>query len=312
VDNAEAYNIVAVIHIGDITDRANQNYQWTIADRAMTTLEGEIRGWTDGIPYGVAIGNHDEDPNSSPDGTTQYNQWFGIARFEGRAYYGGHYGSNNDESWYTFSAGGLDFVVVNLKFNAAPDPAVLTWARRVFEAHPESFGILNSHYLIGGSANFGPQGQKIYDELRDVKNVQLMTCGHVSAESRRTDTFEGHPITTMLADYQGRANGGGGTMRIWEFSPANNELTVRSYSPTQDLWETDENSEFTVPIDISGSGGAFTPIDTLTLDRGGTMSATASLPLGGLERGVIYEWYATASDCHHSVKSSVQRFTAQP
>ena len=80
--------------------------------------------------------------------------------------------------------------------------------------------------------NFGAQGQAIYNALRDVQNVHLFTNGHVAAEARRVDDFEGHVINSMLADYQGRPNGGGGLLRIWEFSPANDELTVRTYSPT--------------------------------------------------------------------------------
>jgi hypothetical protein len=311
VDNAETYDIVGVIHNGDIVDRANQNYQWTIADRAMTTLEGALPAFPDGVPYGVAVGNHDENPNSSPTGTTEFNRWFGVERFAGRAYYGGHYGSNNDENFVTFSAGGLDFVIVNLKFNANPSAAVLSWARQIFESHPESFGILNSHFLLNSSGNFGPQGQRIYDALKDVQNLHLMTCGHVSNERRRTDTFEGHPIHTMLADYQSRANGGGGVMRIWEFSPANDELTVRSYSPTADTWETDGESEFTLSVDLAGAGKEFSEAGTATVvaEDG---HALAQITLDGLVPGSRYEWYAVVGDCFNESRTPVQRFTTMP
>ena len=94
--------------------------------------------------------------------------------------------------------------------------------------HPHAFGILNTHFLIGGSGNFGAQGAAIYNALKAVPNVQLMTCGHVGAEARRTDVFEGHPIHTMLADYQFESEGGGGKLRLWEFSPVRGEVTVRN------------------------------------------------------------------------------------
>ena len=41
-------------------------------------------------------------------------------------------------------------------------------------------------------------------------------------------------------------------MRIWEFSPANGTVSVRSYSPTLDKYETDADSEFTIEVDLRG------------------------------------------------------------
>ena len=45
-----------------------------------------------------------------------------------------------------------------------------------------AFGVLNAHYIVTASATFGPQGQAIYTALRDVQNLQLMTCGSVLAQ----------------------------------------------------------------------------------------------------------------------------------
>ncbi|MGE3630607.1 MAG: LamG-like jellyroll fold domain-containing protein, partial [Sandaracinaceae bacterium] len=306
MDNREDYGIVGVIHNGDlVNDGERYQYEWRVADRAMSTLEEAIDALLDGMPYGIAPGNHDQTPRGTAGNTTSFNAYFGVDRFRGRAYYGGHYGSANDDSWFTFTvSGGLQFVVVNLQYDETPDPAVLAWARQIFESHPQAFGILNTHYLIGGTARFGAQGRAIYDALKDVDNVQVMTCGHVSSESRRTDTFEGNVIHTMLADYQGRTNGGNGFMRIWEFSPANDELTVRSYSPTLDRFETDENSEFTLPVDLSGAGGPFAAIGSVAFD-----GAVASVTFDGLEAGHVYEWYATVSDCTHTTSTPVHRLS---
>jgi hypothetical protein len=304
-DHRDEYNIVAVIHNGDITDHGNTyEYEWRVADMAMSTLEVPEEGLEDGVPYGVAVGNHDSTPNGTPGQTALFNKWFGVDRFAERAYYGGHRGAGNDDNWFTFSAGGLDFVVVNLAYDTTPDAAVLAWGRSIFEMHPDAFGILNSHYLIGGSATFGAQGRAIYETMKDVENVQLMTCGHVAAESRRTDTFEGHPIHTMLADYQGRALGGGGYLRIWEFSPAAGELTVRTYSPSLDTWETDEGSEFTLAVDLRGAGGPFEEV--VMLDRA---SGTARAMIDDLPAGQTYEWFATVRDCAYEVTTPVARFT---
>jgi hypothetical protein len=306
-DNREAYDIVAVIHNGDIVNHGSRPEEWAIATAAMSRLETPEPDLPEGVPYGVCVGNHDQDTTGSTGLTTGFNQHFGLSRFSGRSYYGGHYGSTNDENWFTFWVGGLQFVVVNLQFDPTPDPAVLDWARSVFEAHPEAFGILNAHYIIGSTANFGAQGQAIYNALRATDNVQLLTCGHITGEARRTDVHQGNVIHSMLADYQGDGDGGSGYLRIWEFSPANDELTVRSYSPTRDNWLVDDNSEFTLAVDLPGAGGPFAEhavVDPAT--------ATAAFGVPGLQPGRTYEWYATVSDCAHAITTPVRRFTTQP
>lgn len=309
-ENREAYNVVGVIHNGDIVNNADQPYQWRIADQAMSTLEEPLRVFPDGVPYGVAVGNHDQDPRGEVGATGPFNTWFGVDRFEGRRYYGGHYGGDNDQSWVAFQAGNLEIVVVSVEYDPAQDPAVTAWARRVFEAHPGAFGVLNAHYIVTGGGNFSEQGRRLYDALRDVPNLYLMTSGHVTAEQHREDTFEGHTIHSMVADYQGRDDGGSGYMRIWEFSPANRELTVRTYSPRLDVWETDANSEFTIALDLDGSspvGAAF--------DRGAAVEGArgaVTVPLEGLAPGTRYEWYAEIDDCHHVVRTPLRRFTTAP
>lgn len=306
-DNRETYRIRGVIHNGDIVQNGDDFvYEWQVADAAMARLEETFDGYPDGIPYGLGVGNHDQEPIGTTGNTRMFNRYFGVDRFAGRAYYGGHYSTDNDENWITFSAGSLDFVVVSLQYDTTQDPAVTAWARRIFESHPGSFGILNSHYILGGTGSFGAQGQAIYNALRDVDNLQILTCGHISNESRRTDTFEGNVIHSMLADYQGRTNGGNGFLRIWEMSPASNEMTVRTYSPSLDRFETDDNSEFTLEVDLTGAGGDFEELATVD-PASGTSSATYAV-----EPGRIYEWFATVSDCAHTVRTPVYRFTTAP
>ena len=306
-DNREAYNILSVIHNGDLVNNGDRDEEWIVADAAMAQLETPEAGLPDGVPYGVCVGNHDQDVIGQDGSVVGFNTWFGVDRFADRWYYGGHYGAGNEENWITFTAGGLEFVVVNLQYDTTPDPGVLAWARTVFEAHPDAFGVLNTHYVLGSSGNFSPQAQAIYTELRATQNVHLMTGGHVSGESRRTDVFQGHVIHSMLADYQFDGDGGTGFMRIWEFSPANSEVTIRTYSPSIDTWLTDDDSEFTLEIDLPGAGESFevaTVVDPAP--------SNVSVALEGLESGRTYEWYATVSDCSHTVQSPIRRFTTQP
>lgn len=317
MNNRKAYNIKAVIHNGDIVNNGDKiDYQWTVADRAMKTLEVKSPELPDGMPWGIGLGNHDRDDGAGSvgDGTTvRYNQVFGLGRFQGRAYYGGHRLANNDDNWITFNAGGLDFVILSLRYlDSAPTKAVTDWARRVFETHPYAFGVLNSHSLLGGSGGFSAGGKGVYEALKDVPNLHLMTCGHVSAEARRDDTFQGHRIDSMLADFQAykrdtpEFRGGEGFMRIWEFSPSSDELTVRTYSPTSKKWKTGADSEFTLKVDLSGVGGAFRKVARVSGDQ-----ATVSASLTGLAPATKYEWYAAVSDCAHTVQSARHRFSTK-
>jgi hypothetical protein len=307
MDNAEAYNIVGVIHNGDIVDNGNIDSQWAVATAAMARLEVGSARLPEGMPYGTGAGNHDQSPNGVVGSTTKYNLHFGPQRFAKRTYFGGTYESDKaDENWVTFNGAGLEIVVVNLQFGAvAREAPVLDWTRKIFRQHPGAFGIVNSHYIVNGQGNFGPAGQSIYDAVKDVSNVQLLTCGHISNEQKRTDVFEGHTVHSMLADYQSRANGGGGVMRIWEFSPKNDELTVRSYSPTEKKFETDADSEFTLKVDLSGAaGGAFREAAKVDPAAPGVVRASVD----GLTPGRTYEWYVDVTDCAHSVTSARYRF----
>ncbi|MDQ3369659.1 MAG: metallophosphoesterase [Myxococcota bacterium] len=300
------YNIIGVIHNGDLINNEPQIYQWQVADAAMARLETPEPSLEDGMPYGIAVGNHDNKLtglNTALD-TVKFNTYFGVSRFAGRSYYGGHHGTKNDNSWVTFSAGGLDFVVVNLMYDLDQDPAVLAWARSIFAMHPDAFGILNTHYLLTGAGNFSAQSRLIYAALRDVPNVHLMTGGHVATENRRIDTFAGHTIHSMLADYQGRADGGQGYLRLWEFSPANGTVSVRTYSPTLDKWETDADSEFTIDVDLRGAGGPFREVALA-----GVAPEAVAATLSDLEIGKTYEWYADVETCGHHVRTPLYRFT---
>lgn len=323
VTNRAAANVVGLFHVGDIVNNADVPAQWDRAENAFEILEQAVdTSFPHGIPYGLSFGNHDQFPRNEPDATTEANERFGVARFADRAYYGGNFNGDNDESWVRFQAGDLELVVVNMQFNPSPDPAVLSWARRVFETHPRALGIVNSHYIVTGGGNFSAQGQAIYDALKDVPNLQLMASGHVAVDARRTDEFEGNVIHSMLSDYQRAApdpddpsqpiiveqsltNGGHGFMRIWRFSPSQQKLYVRTHSPKLDADYTDDRNEFELDVDIVGAGSDFALVGTAEVAEGRAaivIEATA---------GARYEWYAVATDCIHESSTAIELTTVE-
>ncbi len=315
VDNQAARNIKFVAHVGDVVehgDNGGNPTEWIVADAAMSKLEDPATtGLLEGLPYGVAVGNHDSSPYDTPTGTTIFfNQHFGQARFGGRSYYGGHYGSNNDNYYELFSASGMNFVVIMIEFDnsATPNPAVLAWADNVLKTHPDRYGIIVSHYLArtGNPAPYSPQGQATYDSLKDNPNLFLFLSGHVNGEGHRTDVFNGRTLHVSQADFQGRTNGGDGWMRIMEFAPASNQIRVFTYSPTLGQFETDSGSQFTLSYDMSVTNVPFAIIGT---DSGVPSGSTASLSWPDLLPGTQYQWYAVVSDGVNTTTGPVWTFT---
>lgn len=254
--NRDRENIVFVTHVGDLVqNRSKKPQEWKVADEAMAVLDGVV-------PYGITIGNHDYD---SDDGVkkgvaTMYLEHFQPdRRFKGCAGYGGS-SPNGLNSYHLVSGGGVDFIMLHLEVDA-PDDA-LAWAGGVLEQHPARAAIVSTHTYMKHSKGEGRETRREYrkdgnsgDEIwekfiRRRPQIFMVLCGHVTRleeyrQFSRNDA--GADVLEMLADYQGRENGGDGWLRLIRFVPAAHEIQVRTYSPTLQRFETDENSEFSVP-----------------------------------------------------------------
>ena len=271
--NSSIRNIAYVAQLGDCVqngDNGGNNAEWLEATNALYRLENPNTTFRpDGIPYGVAVGNHDQSPIGSPTGTTTfYNQYFGEAHFLPYNYYGGHYGTNNDNHYDLFSASGLDFIVVYLEYDTTMtiNSPVLAWANNLLQINQNRRAIVVSHWIInsGFNATFSTQGQAIYNVLKSNTNLFLMLCGHVSPpEGQRTDTFNSRTVWTVMSDYQSRTGGGNGWLRLYEFSPSNNVIHVKTYSPWLSQFEIDADSQFDIPYTMTPAPTA-TPTPTPT------------------------------------------------
>ena len=244
VDKKDSLNIAFVAHEGDLVQHPERKDEWENASVAMSLLEDPVKTkLKDGIPYGVVPGNWDH-----PD--VKYNVYFGISRFKGRKYYGGHYAKSNNNNYVLFSASGLDFIVINIDYFIDSD--IIDWANSILKEHRSRHAIIVSHHIlhdpIMGGNDF--QDPSFYENLKENPNLFLMLCGHIPGEKRRVDTFNGDTINTLMANYQHRENGGNGWLRILEFSPDKKEIHVKTYSPTLDQYETDEDSQFTLKYDM--------------------------------------------------------------
>ncbi|MBP2681620.1 MAG: phosphohydrolase, partial [Candidatus Krumholzibacteriota bacterium] len=312
VDNTDSLNLAFVNHTGDcVNDGDEVPAEWDSAWTAMSLLEDtSATGLPHGLPYSVSVGNHDQSPNGDPGGTTAgYNRVFGADHFAGRPYYGGHFGSNNDNSFSLFSASGFDFIVVSLEYDMWPDTCGLEWADSLLGAYSTRWAIVSAHCLItlGDPGTFTPQGQATYDALKDNPNLFLMLCGHYHEDARRYDTFEGRTVHTVLADYQMDPNGGDGWLRVMKVYPDENVIRVKTYSPWLDEFEADADStsQFTLPIDIHPLGGweFIGSLDDVPVGSNAEVVWPERSPF------TEYEWYATVCDGISTTTSPVWRFT---
>ncbi len=306
VNNQSSKNIIYTAHLGDCVENGNSStLEWDRAVSSLKLLENPLTGFADGIPFGLAVGNHDQTPNGNAAGasTQLYNQYFGTSRFRARQYYGGRYGTNHDNHYQLFSASGLDFIVIYLEYDPTPSAAVINWADALLKTYSNRRAIVVSHNLLTEQAAFSAQGQAVYNALKNNSNLFLMLAGHVLAEARRQDIFNGRTVHTLLSDYQGRDNGGNGWMRYLEFSPANNQIRVKTYSPVLNTFETDADSQFTLAYDMQSSG--FAPLKTNPNIAAGTV---ATMRWTGLQANTDYEWYVTVSDGFTTVTSPRWKF----
>ncbi len=321
VDNRDTLNLAFVSHMGDIVQNGDAvPAEWTVADESMKRIENQVatlRAY--GIPWGAAPGNHDQTSIGNAGGANVfYNNLFGASRYAGRSYWGGNESlTNNNNNYQVFSASGLDFIILHLEYDAravSSYQVILDWADAVMKAFPNRRAIVTSHWIVntGNPATFSTQGQAIYDNLKDNPNFFLMLCGHVAGEGQRSDTFQGRTVHSVLQDYQGRSNGGDGWLRYFTFSPTANTISAKTYrvsnpiNPAAGTFETDADSQFTLPYNMQSSLTDWIPLGTANVAAAGT---SASLNWTGLEVGSNYEWYATANDGTNLASSSTRRFS---
>lgn len=101
------------------------------------------------VPYAVAVGNHDMDawactPEETCDPwagiaqnrrTTMFNTYFPQSMFrQWRAFHGSYPRHAMDNSYFTFRAARVHWLVVALKFD--PTEGELAWASQVISRHP--------------------------------------------------------------------------------------------------------------------------------------------------------------------------------
>ena len=238
----DSLNMSIVLHVGDIVDFNNVIHYERASDGFKILDDAKV-------PYAVCLGNHDTDAVGENSGsaapgntntnlrqTLRFNSYFPVERFK---YQKGRFEENkSDNAYYTFKAGGLDWLVVSLEFCARKEP--VEWAGKVVAEHPNHNVIILTHYHLNGNGDISERNAgygdlspyEIYDMfIKKYPNILLVLCGHTGSSTWRNDRGDnGNRIYQILQDYQGE-NMGDGYLRLLEINPQRGSIMGKIYSP---------------------------------------------------------------------------------
>ena len=269
-NNKVSLNIAYVLHEGDIV-HDNNSTQWTRASAALQTLDDA------GVPYSLAVGNHDCGPKSRcSDRTSLMSDFFPVTRLAGQPTFGGVYpGEPNSphNSYSLFSAGGKNWLVLALEYG--PRDQIVDWADGALKQYPDRQAMIVTHaYLSRGSRRHNwpahsasmsakssypsslndlpggfNDGEEMWTQLKDNPNLQFVFCGHICGTGYlASEADHGNIVHQILADYQDIPHGGDGYLRLLEFLPDGQTVHVRTYSPYLDQSLTDADNDFVLTM----------------------------------------------------------------
>lgn len=259
-DQQVAKNIKYVLHVGDVVDNSDQLFQWNNSKSAMGLP-------ADDVPYIIGPGNHDLDSTTTR-ATTRYNTHYPRSTFTGLPSFGGTYPSTaNDNAYHTFTAGGVDWLVVAMKY--APSDAEITWANSVVSAHPNHNAILVTHAYQNGTTK-DSNGTKLWTNLVSKHaNFRFTFSGHyVNAGVITQAGVNGNTVHQIQADYQDPSNRDPNSfMRVMTFDPNAKTVDVKTYSPFLNSYKTDTKNQFVLSnINLVPQAWS-TIVDNTTADR---------------------------------------------
>ncbi|MDS0294274.1 metallophosphoesterase [Halogeometricum luteum] len=266
VDNVGSENIVHVSHLGDVVENGDVEAEWEHMAEALAPL--------DDISFSTLPGNHDWATQGDRTSSIEnYRQYFGASQ---------NAGPEDLNSYQLFSAGGYDFLHLALEWEIPGDiddaSTALGWAQSVLEQYPDRPTIVSTHSYLRDSPQrrtlqvqeengIGTEGQTVWEELISPNSqVFMVLCGHWHRGDGEADQVssndDGEDVYELLSNFQDRDNGGYGLLRQIRFQPGGgsgddpDRIQVQTYSPSEDEYLEDGDSEFGFDLDFDARFGS--------------------------------------------------------
>lgn len=242
IANKAALDLRYTIQVGDLVNWDTADHaQFAKASNGLTLLEQNAMPWTG------AIGNHDTGavcpggsacPGANTSiavrNTTTYNSYFPVSRFADQR--GQYEAGKVDNSYVTFQAEGLNWMVLNLEL--WPRQGAIDWAKKVLDANPGYNVIVNTHAYLEGDGSistyaggYGATSPKwLFDTLiKTHANVKVVLSGHVGLGAQRTDfNNAGAEVVSYLQCFHSSTN----PTRLLEIDTVNGTIGSKVYAPS--------------------------------------------------------------------------------
>lgn len=253
--NRAALNIKLFAQVGDLCNWDTPDHiQYQRASAGLQLLDDAH------LPYVLTIGNHDtaatkEGGSAAPGNvhdnqrnTTTFNSFFPISRHQ--IIRGEFEAGKMDNAYHTFSAGDLDWLVINVEL--WPRANAVAWVKTILAAHPNHNAIVVTHsYLNGDSTIYGANGgygdnspQYLWEQaLKQYANMRMVWSGHVGTHGYRTDAgVNGNTVYSFLQNYADNTNN---QVRLLEIGTKAGTIKSRIHVPITNTTLND-GSTFTV------------------------------------------------------------------
>jgi hypothetical protein len=229
-------NVAFVISVGDMTESMNNSTEWNRVKTAYNILINAQ------IPFAPCTGNHD--------GSSGINSAFPVSSFTNRSWsgYGGSHSNKIENSYWNFTADGMNFRIGVLQDAWSTGANARTWLKYALDQGPARRVIFAHHNVApgNGGCNF----------INSINNVFLGVSGHDCANNGHTNwvasTPAGETINHCRSDYQCRPNGGA-IVRYYLFKPAQNKVFAYTYNVTDRVYETNKWAQFSFSYDMAST-----------------------------------------------------------
>ena len=279
VNNTEEQDIEMVLHLGDIVHNPDEEYQWDVAEEAISVLDDND------VPSLLCLGNHDAVDLRNP---SRFRDRFPFSRYDEMVENheslkeSGSYEGYAENAYLTQEVAGEQYLYLTLEFGSRD--AVLDWANGVVADHPDHHVVVVTHSYMGpegelvdSSTSYAPTGY--FDDSSDRnngvdvwekfvsnhENILFVNSAHhlaTNAADRVDSGKENNIVANMFSNYQTDPNGGDGWLRLHRMNMAEQRASVRTYSPFLNEWATSDREKFEFDLNEYETGLIIRGLDT--------------------------------------------------